>query len=91
MPSLPALDWPRGRDGIEHYLSYLTELYAAVRDGMKAVKSLEALQADIRLDTYSDLLNFDEWRQSNIAGVYRILEDRSYMLMRPEVPGPSGD
>lgn len=51
-------------------------------------KSLETLQDEIKLDQYSDLKNYESWRALNIAGVYRILADQSYMLKRPEVPAP---
>lgn len=77
-----------GRDGVERYLRYITELYDAVRNGMIEGKPLETLQSEIRLDAYSDLRNYEAWLAGNIAGVYRILEDRSYMLLRPEVPAP---
>lgn len=80
-----------GREGVEHYLGYITELYDGVRNGMIAGQSLETLQADLRLDAYSDLRNYEDWRAQNIAGVYRILEDRSYMLMRPEVADPTAE
>ena len=72
------------RADVRRYLDYLEALYAAVRDGMIAGKSLEALQNDIRLEKYSDLKNYEEWLPLNIAGVYRMLADQSYMLRRPE-------
>jgi glyoxylase-like metal-dependent hydrolase (beta-lactamase superfamily II) len=76
------------RDDVKRYLDYLEALYAAVRDGMIAGKSLEMLQEEIRLDEYSDLKNYPEWLPLNVAGVYRTLADQSYLLKRPETPAP---
>lgn len=92
-----ALDWDTfvgghadlgDRSAVQRYLDYLESLYAAVRDGMRAGKSLEMLQTEIDLSDYQDLKMYDQWKADNIAGVYRLLADRSYMLMRPEVPEP---
>jgi glyoxylase-like metal-dependent hydrolase (beta-lactamase superfamily II) len=77
------------RAGVERYLAYLETLYAEVRDGMLAGKSLETLQAEITLDAFADIPMFEEWRAQNIAGVYDTLSRTSYMLMRPEVGEPS--
>ena len=89
-----ALDWKTfvgghaeigTRADVERYLSYIKALYEAVREGMLAGESLETLQEEIQLDSYGDLANYDDWRAANIAGVYRLLADRNYMLKRPEV------
>lgn len=74
-----------GKGSVRRYLAYLETLHGAVRDGMLAGKSLATLQAEIRLDEYSDLAQYKEWLPLNIAGVYRTLADQSYLLMRPEV------
>jgi hypothetical protein len=76
------------RDDVKRYLDYLEALYSSVRDGMIAGKSLETLQDEIRLEEYSDLKNYPEWLRLNVAGVYRILADQSYMLKRPETAAP---
>ncbi|WP_106476938.1 MBL fold metallo-hydrolase [Phytohalomonas tamaricis] len=73
------------REDVEHYLGYLEALYAAVRDGMLQGKSLETLQEEIHLDDYSDLAIYEEWLPLNIAGVYRTLNDSSYMDMRSDL------
>jgi len=70
------------REDVQRYLGYLKSLYAAVRDGMLAGKSLEQLQKDIRLPEYSDLKMYDDWLALNIEGVHRTLNDMSYMNMR---------
>ena len=76
------------RDDVKRYLDYLEALYAAVRDGMIAGKSLETLQDEIRLDECSDLKNYAEWLRLNVAGVYRTLADQSYMLKWPDTAAP---
>lgn len=73
------------RADVERYLAYLEALYEAVRDGMLEGRSLTELQSSIRLDTFRDLKNYEEWLPLNIAGVYHTLADRSYMLKRPDV------
>ena len=73
------------REDVERYLGYLTALYAAVRDGMLQGKSLQQLQEEVRLPEYSDLKMYDEWLVLNIEGVYRTLNDMSYLSRRPDV------
>ena len=70
-----------GKD-VERYLSYLEALYAEVRDGMLAGKSLETLQQDIKLDEFSDLKMYNEWLPQNIEGVYKTLNEQSYFDRR---------
>ncbi|ROO25765.1 hypothetical protein [Salinisphaera orenii] len=74
------------RADVARYRDYLEQLYTRVRDGMLAGKSLATLQDEIRLPAFDDLRMYDEWLAPNIAGVYRTLNDRSYMDMRPDVP-----
>jgi glyoxylase-like metal-dependent hydrolase (beta-lactamase superfamily II) len=73
------------REDVERYLGYLEALYAAVRDGMLAGTSLEALQQEIRLDEYADLRMYEEWLPLNVAGVYRTLLDQSYLDRRADL------
>lgn len=73
---------------IERYLSYLEKLYAAVLGGIRAGKSLETLQKEIRLDEFKDFNMYEEWLPLNIKGVYETLVNQSYMQMRPDVPKP---
>ncbi|MAP95215.1 MAG: MBL fold metallo-hydrolase [Ponticaulis sp.] len=75
------------RADVERYLAYLEALYGAVRDGMLDGKDLETLQAEIRLDEFSDFKQYDAWLADNIGGVYRQIADQSYILKRPEVAG----
>jgi len=70
------------RKDVERYLSYLEALYAEVRDGMLAGKSLETLQQDIKLDEFSDLKMYSEWLPQNIEGVYKTLNEQSYFDQR---------
>lgn len=70
------------RKDVERYLSYLEALYAEVRDGMLAGKSLETLQQDIKLDEFSDLKMYNEWLPQNIEGVYKTLNEQSYFDRR---------
>lgn len=73
------------REDVEHYLGYLEALYAAVREGMLAGKTLETLQAEIRLPEYAHLRMYDEWLPMNIAGVYQTLVEQSYFNFRPDL------
>jgi glyoxylase-like metal-dependent hydrolase (beta-lactamase superfamily II) len=73
------------REDVERYLAYLEALYAAVRDGMLAGKSLATLQDEIRLPAYRDLRMYDEWLPLNVQGVYRTLQDMSYLDRRDDV------
>jgi len=70
-----------GKD-VERYLSYLEALYAKVRDGMLAGKSLETLKKEIKLDEFSDLKMYNEWLPQNIEGVYKTLNEQSYFDRR---------
>jgi hypothetical protein len=78
------------REDVARYLRYLEALYGAVRDGMLEGKSLEALQAGIRLPEFRDLAMYEEWLPLNVAGVYRTLQDMSYFRFRPDIGHGSG-
>lgn len=73
------------REDVKRYSNYLRALYAKVRDGMLAGKSLDTLQREIRLDEYSDLKMYEEWLPLNIEGVYKTLNEQSYFDRRPDV------
>lgn len=73
------------REDVERYLAYLKALYAAVRDGMLEGKTLNELQAEIRLPQFKDLPFYDEWLPLNIAGVYNTLIEESYFNFRPDL------
>ncbi|MGM0524696.1 MAG: MBL fold metallo-hydrolase [Pseudomonadota bacterium] len=70
------------RQDVERYLRYLEALYAQVRDGMLAGKSLQTLQQEIKLERFSDLKMYDEWLPQNIKGVYDTLNSQSYFDRR---------
>lgn len=73
------------RADIERYLGYLEALYAAVRDGMLAGKTLATLQEEIRLPAYRDLPMYEAWLPLNVAGVYETLVEMSYFNFRPDI------
>lgn len=73
------------REDVERYLGYLEALYAAVRDGMLAGKTLETLQAEIRLPEYADLRMYDEWLPLNVEDVYDTLVETSYFNFRSDL------
>jgi glyoxylase-like metal-dependent hydrolase (beta-lactamase superfamily II) len=74
------------KDDVRDYLHLLEQLYTAVLEGMRAGKSLEALQQELRFDDYSHLAMYEEWLPLNIEGVYNDLSNQSYLLLRPELP-----
>ncbi len=73
------------RQDVERYLDYLEALYAAVRDGMLAGKTLQTLQAEIDLSEFADLRMYEAWLPLNIAGVYNTLVEMSYFNFRPDI------
>ena len=52
---------------------YLTELRAAVADGIAKGQTLEQLQATLTFDAYREWANYREWRTENIAGMHALL------------------
>lgn len=79
------------REDVARYLSYLEALYGAVLEGMLQGKSLQTLQAEIQLPAYRDLDRYEEWLPLNVAGVYRTLEDMSYLRMREDSRGEDAE
>jgi glyoxylase-like metal-dependent hydrolase (beta-lactamase superfamily II) len=73
------------RDDVQRYLDYLEALFAAVRDGMLAGKTLAELQAGIRLPAFADLRLYEEWLPLNVKGVFETLVDMSYFDRRPDI------
>lgn len=67
------------KSDVARYLAYLEALYESVIDGRRRGLSLEELKSEIRLDEFQDLVNYDEWLPLNIEGVYRTLNDQSYL------------
>lgn len=64
---------------VARYLAYLEALYESVVDGRRRGLSLEELKSEIRLDEFRDLVNYEEWLPLNVEGVYRTLDDQSYL------------
>jgi glyoxylase-like metal-dependent hydrolase (beta-lactamase superfamily II) len=56
-------------------LAYLEELQAAVLEGLKAGKSVDELAESVTMDAYSDWINYDEWREGNVRGMARYLQE----------------
>lgn len=73
------------KDDVRDYLNFVEQLYTAVLEGMRAGKSLETLQQEIRMDEYQHLAMYEEWLPQNIEGIYNELRGQSYLLLRPEV------
>ncbi|NQV80652.1 MAG: MBL fold metallo-hydrolase, partial [Alphaproteobacteria bacterium] len=54
---------------------YFEDLITAVRDGMKAGKSLDALKQEISLPQYADWGAYKDWLPLNIEGVHAALSN----------------
>jgi glyoxylase-like metal-dependent hydrolase (beta-lactamase superfamily II) len=55
------------------YRRYLTELRAAVAEGIEKGQTLEQLQTALTFDAYRDWARYREWRTVNIADMHAIL------------------
>jgi glyoxylase-like metal-dependent hydrolase (beta-lactamase superfamily II) len=58
------------RADVAEHRQYVEDLYAAVRAGARAGKSLDDMKAEIALDKYSHFNQFEDWRPLNIEGVF---------------------
>ena len=56
-------------------LAYLEELRAAVLKGLLEGKTVDELAASITMDKYSDWINYEEWRELNVRGMARHLQE----------------
>ncbi len=56
-------------------LAYLKKLRSAVLKGLKQGKTVDELAASITMDEYSDWLNYAEWRELNVRGMARHLQE----------------
>ena len=56
-------------------LAYLEEMQALVLAGLEAGKSADELAASITMDAYSDWINYAEWRELNVRGMARWLQE----------------
>ena len=55
-------------------LAYLEEMQAAVEAGLQAGKTEDELAASITMDDYRDWINYDEWRELNVRGMVRYVQ-----------------
>ncbi|MDY6921208.1 MAG: hypothetical protein SV765_13465 [Pseudomonadota bacterium] len=72
-------------EDVKFYLGYMEALYAGVRGGMLAGKTLADLQRELRFPKYSGLRMYQEWLPENIAGVYDMLINDAYFHLREGV------
>lgn len=56
-------------------LAYLEEMRAAVLEGLQAGKTVDELAESITMDEYSDWINYEEWRELNVRGMARHLQE----------------
>ena len=61
------------KNDVAAHRRYLSELRAAVADGMAKGQTLEQLQATLTFDGYRDWANYREWRTLNVTDMHAIL------------------
>jgi len=66
------------------FREYLTDLYTGVLEGVRAGKTVEALQAEMTLEKYKSWGNYEAWRALNIQGVYRLVQAGRIPTPRPQ-------
>ena len=54
---------------------YLEELRAEVLAGLQAGKSVDELARSITMDEYKDWISYDQWRELNVRGMARYLQE----------------
>ena len=62
-----------GKSDVASFRHYLEELRDAVAAGIAAGRSVEELQESVLMEPYSAWINFENWRPSNILGMYNLL------------------
>ena len=62
------------KSDVDAGLAYLVTMRAAVLEGLKAGKTEDELAASITMDEYSDWLNYEDWREMNVRGMVRHLQ-----------------
>lgn len=62
------------KSDVDAGLAYLEEMRAAVLAGLKAGKTEDELAASITMDEYADWINYAEWRELNVRGMTRHLQ-----------------
>ncbi|MCP4382513.1 MAG: MBL fold metallo-hydrolase [Hyphomicrobiales bacterium] len=63
------------KSDLDDATDYMVELQAAVLEGLEAGKSVDELKAEITLDAYKDWGQYEGWREENITGMARYLEE----------------
>ena len=66
------------------FREYLGDLYTGVLEGVRAGKTVEALQAELTLEKYKSWGNYEAWRPLNIQGVYRLIQASRIATPRPQ-------
>ncbi|MDC1287405.1 MBL fold metallo-hydrolase [Gammaproteobacteria bacterium] len=56
-------------------IAYLEELRAAVLQGLKAGKTIDELKRDITMEKYQDWAAYGQWRELNVQGMARHLQE----------------
>jgi glyoxylase-like metal-dependent hydrolase (beta-lactamase superfamily II) len=59
------------------FREYMDDLWAAVKEAVRAGKTVEQAQAEIKLEKYADWGQFENWGPLNIAGAHRIFSQQS--------------
>ncbi len=58
------------------FREYMDDLWAAVKEAVRAGKTVEQAQAEIKLDKYASWGQFENWGPLNIAGAHRIFSQQ---------------
>ena len=56
-------------------IAYLQELRAEVLKGLKAGNTVDELKRDIKMEKYRDWAAYDQWRELNVQGMARHLQE----------------
>ncbi len=62
------------REDVGAHRRYIEELWAKVLSHMRAGKSLEEIKGLVTMAAYKDWGSYDNWRELNVAGMYRYLQ-----------------
>ncbi|MDA9865193.1 MBL fold metallo-hydrolase [bacterium] len=62
-------------DSVAEVVTYMETLRAEVLAGLKAGKTVAELQEELTFDGYADWLGYDNWREANISGAARSLQE----------------
>lgn len=62
------------KSDVDDALAYLSELRAAVLQGLKTGQSVEQISNSVTMDKYKDWAAYDQWRELNVQGMARHLK-----------------